>query len=661
MRGRVDGWLTVLAVASIALMLAGLFMSAGRVDLTIWGDRDLWRALSSWQTMGPEINGGARPPGGAFYLLLRAVLAIQPSVQAASVAVTLLFGLSLALLWRRLGPLVALTVAGSGILATQLSVWNPGFVLVFAVAATVYGYDYIQSGRASSLGVAAATIAIGMQIHLQITQVAIGLALAGVCYRPTFTRRHALALLAGLILPFLPYLTEAGAGLHAALAVPKGAMQHYVFADLRLGRKAEVIHNLFGGTAPIFAGFWVALPLMVADGLVAVLAATSVVQAVRGRGRDPEGQPVGVFVLIVLVAAVTAIASDVIPRHLVAVSPAAAAMTGVVAQRMRRSPGKFVRMAGILVVALLALRPLSLGIEGLLPKNFAVSSATAQAEIAATVKPRLYGSREAFEDHAAVFIRSNSGRWFVLDNGVSNHLSFAYQTTAGTPPTSDTAACLAIIPKDMAEGDYRKELAASTSFSGLGVVLGDSVAESANFHYLSYTTRDGNCLKTFSNGYVPTAFELAHLPDNAPPGAVSENGRAIFITPWPGRPYPLGVEIARGPQGYVATLHGRLLRGYTGLYFGMIRDASLCFTGPGGSHQVRFDGVTIGSALRATLAPWRAPGLQLPDGDYRVWLLGVDGKDSSKQFRTLLGRLDLPGLAATVDNTQDTLPEACLH
>ena len=71
-----------LVIAAVVLVLARL-AAAGDVVLTVWGDRDLWRALSvpvHWPLFGPESNGGMRSPGGAYHLLLATILAFGRDV-----------------------------------------------------------------------------------------------------------------------------------------------------------------------------------------------------------------------------------------------------------------------------------------------------------------------------------------------------------------------------------------------------------------------------------------------------------------------------------------------------------------------------------------------------------------------------------------------------
>ena len=123
---------------------------------------------------------------------------------------------------------------------------------------------------------------------------------------------------------------------------------------------------------------------------------------------------------------------------------------------------------------------------------------------------------------------------------------------------------------------------------------------------------------------------------------------------------PIGIEIRREGPGYVAVLHGRLLRGYTGLYFRSIIAPVLCFAGEQQVHPVRFGNVTVGSPQRAALAPWRSPAFSLPDGRYRVWLIGSDGRQPIA-IRDVLGELSVPAMDAAPPSpsTAEPPPAEC--
>jgi hypothetical protein len=643
--------LAAMLAAAVVVLVAARLAAAGDVSLTVWGDRDLFRALSvpgHWPLFGPESNGGVRSPGGAFYLLLAAILAFGRNVATVNAAVVVLYAASVLLVGvffaRRVSPLagalVAAALAGSVILGGTLTVWNPGFIL---------GYAFLADGRALPLGLAAAALGIGMQIHLQISQVAMGLILAIAIYRPRLTWRHALAAVLGLALPFLPNILWSDARLfQTAASLPGDAIRSYLaWEPARLWPKAQAFADLFAGGADEFAsaGPWVRGPLLVGDLLALLLAAGAAIAIVVRRSKAFGGAPVGLFALMLLVTAVTALASDLLPRHMVSVTPAAAALVGLAAERavvgLSRG-GAAARVGAAALCGLFALRPLAAGIAGFAPVPFKADSVAAQTEIAAALKPTFYADRDAFEAHVAEFNPVRAHGWRVVSNG---HISFVYETFRAPNARANRDECLAVVAKSNVDGDPRDGLAASPSLAGLGAVFREPAVESQHFLYFPYVTRDGNCLKTFPNGYIPTAFEAAHLAAGAPAAAKLGDDTAVFAASLPDVGDPIGVEIRHEAAGYVAVLHGGLLRGYTGLYFLSIVAPTLCFAGEPGVFPVSFGAVTVGSPQRAELAPWRSPAFALPEGRYRAWLIGSGGWRPIA-IRDALGELSVPAMEA---------------
>ena len=344
-----DKVLVAVLVTAVAVLVAARLAASGDVSLTVWGDRDLWRALSvpdHWPLSGPESNGGTRSPGGAYYLLLAAILAAGRNVATVNIGVVLLFAASVLLIGvffaRRVsalaGALVAAALAGSVILGRTLGVWNPGFILFFATAATVFGYAFLADGRALPLGLAAAAVAIGMQIHLQIIQVALGLILATVIYRPRLTWRHAVAVLLG-----------SGFSLSAQYRV--GRCSAASDGGVAAGRRDQQLRVLGGRSAVAEGGAVrrsvrrrrrrIRRPRPVGLGAAAgrrpvgaAVGGGAAIATVRPPRKTFDGAPVGLFPLILLVTAVTALVSDLLPRHMVAVTPAAAALVGLAAERL---------------------------------------------------------------------------------------------------------------------------------------------------------------------------------------------------------------------------------------------------------------------------------------------------------------------------------------
>ena len=673
--------LVVLLVAGAAAAVAGRLYTVGNTEITVWGDRDLWRALDAfrhWPVLGPETNGGARTPGGAFYLLLAGLLAVHPGVVAASLGVVLFFAASTLLLGvtfaREVSPLagalVAAAFAGSGLLTDNLGVWNPGYIDLFAAVATVAGYRFIRYGRAVALGVATAALALGMQVHMQIAELALGLAIAAAIFRPPLGLRHAGAFALGVIVPYLPaLLADGGRIVLAAMAVPGDAVTAYVFLDVDPRQKAALLYDLLGGSGDSFARAvagrlpWASGFLAAADLLAAALALAFLLRLLPGRLRSARPAAFAVFGVITLAYLAVTLISFVNARHMVAVVPAVAAMTGLAGEeivaRLRRA-GRAGMVAACTICVLIAARPALLGASQLFDQGFSITSTQAQEEIAGVLKAGFYPDRETFESHAALFWRGPDGRWQMQQGGLSNRLAFIYRTSAVQPARTARDDCVAIVKKADIAGDPRPGLAASPALADLAPAFVAPAAESAHFVYLPYTARDGNCVKTFPNAYIPTEFEAAHLPPGGAAAAVVNGGVAVFVAPQPGHRFPLGVEFRRDGGSYVAVLQGRLLRGYTGLYFRTIVAPRLCLLAEDGLSVVSFDGATVGSPQRGTLAPWRSPRFDLAAGRYEVWLTGRDGRQPLN-VDLHLGRLTVPDMAVSPppEGAATPAPAAC--
>ena len=105
--GKINKVLVAALATAVAVLVAARLAASGDVSLTVWGDRDLCGPCPSpahWPLFGPESNGGARSPGGAFYLLLAAILAVGRNVATVNVGVVLLFAASVAAHRRLLRP-----------------------------------------------------------------------------------------------------------------------------------------------------------------------------------------------------------------------------------------------------------------------------------------------------------------------------------------------------------------------------------------------------------------------------------------------------------------------------------------------------------------------------------------------------------------------------
>ena len=348
------GICVVLLVSATALALAANVHIVANRDLTVWGDRDLWRALTvgqDWPVSGPESNGGTPLPGGAFYLLLAAILAIQPSLWAAQLGVVVLMAGATVLLgwvfWREVSPLAGALVAaafvGSGLLPSVLMVWNPGYLPFFAALSTVTAYFAFKTGRPVFVAATAAAIAVGMQIHLQMAWLLLAIAVAAVLRPRSWSWRHGAAFLVGFLVPYVPSLTLGGIRLFLqAAATPNDAIANYAIDDFRIWPKLDLELTLLGGDGGFGAdrvpGTMPEALLLLAGDLAAVLL---VLASLGGSLRRLFRRADAALSLIVLINIGVIACFYVYPRHVVVALPAVAVMTGLagdsVVRRLLRS------------------------------------------------------------------------------------------------------------------------------------------------------------------------------------------------------------------------------------------------------------------------------------------------------------------------------------
>ena len=274
-----------------------------------------------------------------------------------------------------------------------------------------------------------------------------------------------------------------------------------------------------------------------ATSLALLLAAGAAIATFGGRAKAFDGAPVGLFALILLVTAMTALVSDLLPRHMVAVTPAAAALVGLAAERAggrpepagagrpgrRRSPLRLVRAAAA-GGRHRRVRP------GSVSSRFGGGAERDRRRPQAGLlrRPRRLRSpcRRVPPGRARTV-----GAW-----SPTAHMSFLYETF---PATNARANRDELPGGRRQDGRRRRSARRADRVAVIGRAGRDFSASRrprvAHFLYFPYTTRDGNCLKTFPNGYIPTAFEAAHLAADAPAAAKVGDGEAVFAASQPGR------------------------------------------------------------------------------------------------------------------------------
>ena len=678
-----DRPLLVAAFICAGLVIVGRIVNLDNFSLTVWGDRDLWRGLevgTYWNGLGPETNSGFRPLGGFFYLLLNFVFSVWADLKAANLAVTILYLMSIGLvsgwLWLEISPragaIAALALTGAGLAKATLSVWNPGFILFFSSGVVVFTYLFIKTGKSHHLATALFFAALGSQIHLQISVLVIALPFIMAFYRIMPRWSHGLAVGGGLLAAYLPSILADPTSLFAFSAASdaaevSGSVATYAELDMAgiIDRAAVASGNFFratGGSAQALATAlpprldFILWPLWLADILAAMLAAWAFITLLPGWKRNGSGDTggrQGVFCIFAAVYFVVFLFSSVNFRHFVSVIPVLAILVAIGAENVLNRIGNarsvsFYSLATILLVAFLGGRSAVVGGIDFGSAGFGASTYLSQVEIARHVKSRFFPDHGAFEEHSSLFVSNGEQLTFIKPDVGNRMATVFYLASADTRVETPMDDCLLILSKERIENISRPEIV-SLVINGLGRfkinLHDDRISESTSFYYLPYSTADTNCLKSFPNPYISTSFERHHLqpqhhdrPDGPLPLQISAD-RAGFSIPVEGTPFPWAVEFIQSDKGLVTAVHGREMRGHTGLAFQVLSDLTLSFTNAGNSTRFSFGKTQIGNKDVGTLVPWRSVPVPLPSGIYHVKLTASDWK--GLRIDHSLGRLEL--------------------
>ena len=74
----------------------------------------------------------------------------------------------------------------------------------------------------------------------------------------------------------------------------------------------------------------------------------------------------------------------------------------------------------------------------------------------------------------------------------------------------------------------------------------------------------------------------------------------LFVTPSPTTPFPWGLEMVAAEAGFRLIVHGRRLRGHTGLAQLMLTDLSVQFDSGTDQRRITFGGNAIGDMYAGT-------------------------------------------------------------
>jgi hypothetical protein len=677
-------------------LLCALFVIVGRIanldnfTLNVWGDRDLWRGLemaSNWNGTGPETNSGMRPFGGFFYILLHGAFSIWDDPRAANLAVTVLFGLTgLSLVifaWRMISPHAAtfagVVLAGAGLTKTVSLVWNPGFIMFFAGGVVVFTCLFALRHRAVYLGLALFFAALGAQIHLQITILTIAIpAVMAVCrIHPRFS--HLVAVLLGITAAYLPSIIGDPSSL-GALTEPSGvSAKRNIDAYMRMNlaglatRVGEIFTNYYFASGGSVAVIEYAVPeryrfvlgfLRIAD----IVAAGLVLRGAFAAFLGTSAQLVTiarVLLTFTVVAAIMFMFSTVNFRHFAFIIPVLALLAACGTEDLRqRLSGRFnsriVTAGGFtLVLGILCARPLVLGGADFGRAAFNPASFLAHREIAEHVKSHYFTDYDQFWQQTVLFTWNGTAFELVPASG-SNRMATVYEMTKAEENLSQsTQDCIAIFAGDKADTVDAEAVISRFFPDGSGVQV-NPASRSTNLRFIPYSTAQGNCLKTFPNAYIASPFEDRYLK---PRIAAAEDrtevvqagtDSVVFTHQFAGNRFPIAVEFIRSGGILSATLHGRRLRGHTGLIQFRFYDADINLDSPEGTYRIDFADTGIGDSFRGHLAPWQASATLPPEGSYALSITATDRK--GQPFRIDLGTLTVSprGISGSAPVRQST-------
>jgi hypothetical protein len=587
--GRATAVTALVIAAAVALAVA---RGGDEFGYSLFTDRDLTRALRWREALpvtGAELSGGGelRIPGAALPALFwvgswlgdGAFGPFRLALGLAALSVVVLH-LGVARWWGPWsGAVAAVTWALSPLLgATMLDLWNPTFLPLPVVAATV-GCAAAARGEAWGWPMWAAGVAVGAQLHLSVALLgaAQATALVGQGARPT--RRdvgRAAAVVVGLYSPLLVHELVAGAPVaRAAWAALTAAGEPPSPTDLgeRLGRLARILGDGVGEAAA-----WPAVWALIAAA------------AWRSAGRD---RAVGSAAALVLLAYAAGVFYRVEGRYLVVVGPSIAWMVG--AATSWRWP----------VAALLAAQ---------LPWAARFAPGDDHASYRA-VRATLSGLQVHTGWPLERVVAVTSWRHLDGDQPAPTRAWPAVDHLLAPPglsfPGSGEGPCALLTPSPQSPLDVPELERQTLARVHLEWVEGP-VDLGAGWSLVLYQPTVGRCPTTMSQRYVDTPEE-AWLRA----GEASAPGR--WRVDLDGPAYRVGVTLSRG----VATLHSAQLRGYAdnGGWYGwraLLRPRLVMTRGAETAEVVLAEDV-VGQAWEAT--PVSAP---LPAGAWTVRLVADD-------------------------------------
>lgn len=648
-------------IAAIIIMFLcfSLFISDNSFTL-IYGDRDLWRGLHSFDEfyfLGPEYNAGPRSPGGFFYYLLGAAFYFQPDISAAQILMRALFcGTALLLIWcgwrqeQRLGGgLAAILFLSSGYLYRDALIWNPSYLPFFSALAAVALIEFVRNSGKLPVFIMGLAISLGMQIHSSIAAFFPALAVTLIVFRAPIRLCHIVWFVVGLALPLTHFLAaEVLSGFtYSSDILFNGDMAKAGNTGLldRLGTFPAVMAGVAGGLSTAWGSMLAArlagldrLVILADAGTVGLLGLGCVLLIVRRFRARPTIADIALVLSVAYVLAVV-LGGGKYPRHYIGATPLIAlALGSIIGVSFEMKPLRPVlRIAALgLAIASLALVFGRGTLVGLILQSQSNKDNRATV-ILQEVKQRYYGTLEEFSARVAILSRRDGAITRYTSNLQHDRLSFQFETLP--PSDRHETGCTAVLLRDNNDADGEAAVSEMLRAPILADQQPDMVEwwEKPGMVAVHYRTKLGNCISTQQNAYIPTTFERTYLE---PRWSGRRDGvtwhvdgpMAVAVLHFAADPHPMGLRFRYQAGRLEAEIHGQPLRGFTYFSQRSLKDVTISLVAEDG-RQVRLPTVNgvLGNDHVAMLTPWRTAGA-VPPGRYRAILTATEEEALKSRF-----------------------------
>lgn len=663
-------WVWLLAGAiGVSIVLRYYVASTSSTLYTIWSDRDLSRAyqlFEDFQFLGPELAGGGRTVGGAYYYFLKAIMLVGDDVTFIHLTILTLIVAGFLYFYigikNYLGPIVALMAtavwAGTMIqIENSLEIWNPAPTIFFYSIAYILFLRISQEAKDFHLFVFAFLLSISAQMHLPGLVLLVVSALSWLIVRAPVSGRGWLLLAAGFLVAYFPAIVYEFSTGFANL----NSLGHYKSAfaeaypeskktlfELSLLFLRSFLFGMFGvfdrGSAGSSLEDIKRIVVLVTTSLPAVLVLVSIIIRVTSGartvfewGKDTTNRPyIALMVMTLLAFVVLFIGNQIKPRNFILLAPAAAILIAV----SLRNVLDFISTRNVRIVA-------TLGHTMLLSWTAAFFFYSGAYHVFFTP---IHDTRVYHVEHLTDMANQEFGfdsedimnrilvfqdidgdkQWTSLHphRSAIHYLAKDYETVASA---DEFDGCLiAYQARQWTQHPTEDEVSSALKMMNRQGEVPEiiRVDNTSLYTVVAYRLPNGNCFKSFNNRYVLTDVEreIEQAADGMPldgvkrlDGQTGNVDRFIIKVPTP-VPTLIGIEMHRSGLSVYANIVSNDLRGFTGMNYTILENLRVEFENKADGNVTAlplFKGLFGSRGIAGNaFPPWRSSEIELAPGDY---------------------------------------------